>query len=127
MLAKNAGFSSLLYNHTDMAQYASNTNKYYNHFGLVVSALVGSATTLSFDEFFVYGIESTYTPITNGNTKTLTIPRYNSRLNYTIINFYNITFPGPTFANINNNNNLVLEGEYGINFISSIDMLTRNQ
>ena len=40
-----------------MSQYASDTNKYYNHFGLIVSALVGSATTLSFDEFFVYGVE----------------------------------------------------------------------
>jgi hypothetical protein len=111
--------TSLLYNHTDMSQYASDTNKYYNHFGLVVNALVGSATTLSFDEFFVYGIESVpYTPITNANTKTLIIPRYN-RLNNTLLNSYNITFPVLTVADINNNSNLLLQGEYGINLINS--------
>jgi len=49
---QDAVYTSLLYNHTDMSQYASDTNKYYNHFGLVVNALVGSATTLSFDEFY---------------------------------------------------------------------------
>jgi len=108
-----------------MSQYASDTNKYYNHFGLVVNALVGSATTLSFDEFFVYGIESVpYTPITNANTKTLIIPRYN-RLNNTLLNSYNITFPVLTVADINNNSNnsnnsnLLLQGEYGINLINS--------
>ena len=116
---QDAVYTSLLYNHTDMSQYASDTNKYYNHFGLVVNALVGSATTLSFDEFYVYGIESVpYTPITNANTKTLTIPRYN-RLNNTLLNTYNITFPVPTLANINNNSNLLLQGEYGINLINS--------
>jgi hypothetical protein len=116
---QDAVYTSLLYNHTDMSQYASDTNKYYNHFGLVVNALVGSATTLSFDEFFVYGIETVpYTPITNANTKTLTIPRYN-RLNNTLLNTYNITFPVSTLANINNNSNLLLQGEYGINLINS--------
>ena len=116
---QDAVYTSLLYNHTDMSQYASDTNKYYNHFGLVVNALVGSATTLSFDEFYVYGIESVpYTPITNANTKTLTIPRYN-RLNNTLLNTYNITFPVSTLANINNNSNLLLQGEYGINLINS--------
>ncbi len=115
---QDAVYTSLSYNHTDMSQYASDTNKYYNHFGLVVNALVGSATTLSFDEFYVYGIESVpYTPITNANTKTLTIPRYT--LNNTLLNSYNITFPVPTFANINNNSNLFLQGEYGINLINS--------
>jgi len=122
---QDAVYTSLLYNHTDMSQYASDTNKYYNHFGLVVNALVGSATTLSFDEFFVYGIESVpYTPITNANTKTLIIPRYN-RLNNTLLNSYNITFPVLTVADINNNSNnsnnsnLLLQGEYGINLINS--------
>jgi alpha-tubulin suppressor-like RCC1 family protein len=116
---QKAVYTNLLYNHTDMSQYASDTNKYYNHFGLVVNALVGSATTLSFDEFFVYGIESEpYTPITNANTKTLTIPRYN-RLNNTLLNSYNITFPVLTVADINNNSNLLLQGEYGINLINS--------
>ena len=116
---QEAVYTNLLYNHTDMSQYASDTNKYYNHFGLVVNALVGSATTLSFDEFFVYGIESEpYTPITNANTKTLTIPRYN-RLNNTLLNSYNITFPVLTVADINNNSNLLLQGEYGINLINS--------
>ena len=115
---QDAVYTSLLYNHTDMSQYASDTNKYYNHFGLVVNAILGSATTLSFDEFFVYGIESVpYTPITNGNTKTLTT-RYN-RLNNTFLNSYNITFPVITIANINNNSNLFLQGEYGINLINS--------
>jgi len=116
---REAVYTNLLYNHTDMSQYASDTNKYYNHFGLVVNALVGSATTLSFDEFFVYGIESVqYTPITNANTKTLIIPRYN-RLNNTLLNSYNITFPVWTVADINNNSNLLLQGEYGINLINS--------
>ena len=100
---QEAVYTNLLYNHTDMSQYASDTNKYYNHFGLVVNALVGSATTLSFDEFFVYGVESTYTPITtNGNTKTLTIPRYN-KLNNAIINFYNIHNQLSEQFDINNN------------------------
>jgi alpha-tubulin suppressor-like RCC1 family protein len=113
---QDAVYTSLLYNHTDMSQYASDTNKYYNHFGLVVNALVGSATTLSFDEFYVYGIEL-LTPITNANTKTLTIPRYT--LNNSFLKSYNITFPVLTLANINNNSNLLLQGEYGINLINS--------
>jgi hypothetical protein len=106
---QNAEYTDLLYNH----QYVSNTNNNYNHFGLVVNAVFESATTLSFDEFFVYGIESVpYTPITNGNTKTLTT-RYN-RLNNTFLNSYNITFPVITIANINNNSNLLLIGDYNI-------------
>jgi alpha-tubulin suppressor-like RCC1 family protein len=114
---QGAIYTSSLYSHTDMSQYASDTNKYYNHFGLVVNALVGNSTTLSFDEFYVYGVELlTYNLITNGNTKTLTIPRYT--LKDTFVNSYNITFPVPTFANINNNSNLFLQGEYGINLIN---------
>jgi alpha-tubulin suppressor-like RCC1 family protein len=114
---QDAVYTSLSYNHTDMSQYFSNTRKYYNHFGLVVNALVGSATTLSFDEFYVYGFDpAPYTIITNGNTKTLTIQNL---LDSTFVKSYNITFPVPTFANIYNNSNLILQGKYDINLISS--------
>jgi len=53
---QNTTYTSLFYSHTDMSQYPSATEQYYNHFGLVVNTLVGNTeTTLSFDEFFIYG------------------------------------------------------------------------
>jgi alpha-tubulin suppressor-like RCC1 family protein len=110
---QNASYTSLLYTHTDMSQYASDANKYYNHFGLVVSALVGSATTLSFDELFIYGKESVITTsITNNDTKTLSISSTSSTS-------YNITFPVPTMTDFNNNSNIILQGEYDINLTST--------
>ncbi len=113
---QNASYASLLYTHADMSQYASDANKYYNHFGLVVSALVGSATTLSFDELFIYGSQSlTYTPITNNDTKTLTLT--SSSVSY--LNSYNITFPVPTMTDFNNNSNIILQGDYDINLTST--------
>jgi alpha-tubulin suppressor-like RCC1 family protein len=113
---QNASYTSLLYTHTDMSQYASDANKYYNHFGLVVSALVGTATTLSFDEFFIYGSQSlTYTPITNSNTKTLTFTSSSEPS----LNSYNITFQVPTMTDFNNNSNIILYGDYDINLTST--------
>ena len=113
---QGASYTNLLYNHTDMSQYASDSNKYYNHFGLVVSALVGNSTTLSFDEFFIYGTESAITTlITNNNTKTLSI----SSTYFTSLESYNITFPVPTMSDFNNNSNLILYGDYDINLTST--------
>jgi alpha-tubulin suppressor-like RCC1 family protein len=113
---QDTSYTNLLYNHTDMYQYASDANKYYNHFGLVVSALIGNSTTLSFDEFFIYGTESAITTlITNNNTKTLSI----SSTYFPSLESYNITFPVPTMSDFNNNSNLILYGDYDINLTST--------
>jgi alpha-tubulin suppressor-like RCC1 family protein len=121
---ENATYTSQLYVHTDMTtQYPSNTNQYYNHFGLVVNTLVGNAeTTLSFDEFFIYGVEqvSTTQLLLNSTNKSLNIPNSillpsypNSNLNY------NLTFPVPTFVNnISTSSNIILQGDYTINQVS---------
>jgi len=122
---QNAEYSNLLYEHTNISQYPSNASNYYNHFGLVVSSLLGNTeTTLSFDELFIYGAEqvSTVTIDINSTNKTKYISTIypisyypNSNLNY------NVTFPVPTFVNniSIHNNNIVLKGEYNINILGS--------
>ena len=122
---QNAEYSNLLYEHTNISQYPSNASNYYNHFGLVVSSLLGNTeTTLSFDELFIYGAEqvSTVTIDINSTNKTKYISTIypisyypNSNLNY------NVTFPVPTFVNniSIHNNNIVLKGDYNINILGS--------
>jgi alpha-tubulin suppressor-like RCC1 family protein len=118
---QNTTYSNLLYVHTDMSQYPSATNQYYNHFGIVVNSLLGSTeTTLSFDELFIYGVEL-ITPLNiNSTNKSLTIPYIppifypNSNLNY------NLNFPAPTFVNnISTSSNIILQGEYSLNILNS--------
>jgi alpha-tubulin suppressor-like RCC1 family protein len=120
---QNTTYTSLFYSHTDMSQYPSATNQYYNHFGLVVNTLVGNTeTTLSIDEFFIYGIEQV-TPSTttiNSTNKSLSIPTLTSD-NYPDSNLnYNLKFPTPTFVNsISTINNIILQGDYNVNILSS--------
>jgi alpha-tubulin suppressor-like RCC1 family protein len=120
---QNTTYTSLLYTHTDMSQYPSATNQFYNHFGLVVNTLVGNTeTTLSFDEFFIYGIEQV-TPLTitlNSTNKSLSIPTLTSD-NYPDSNLnYNLKFPTPTFVNnISTSSNIILQGDYNVNILSS--------
>jgi alpha-tubulin suppressor-like RCC1 family protein len=117
---QNTTYNSLIYSHTDMFQYPLNTNKYYNHFGLVVSALLGNETVLSFDEFLIYGVESvSISAITTTTTKALTF----TPSAIVSLNSYNITFPVPTVSHINNNSNLILQGEYGINLSSTNSLI----
>jgi len=107
----DATYDNLLYSHTDMYQYASDTNIYYNHFGLVVNALMGNSTTLSFDELYIYGVEKVIpTSFINNNNKTL-IFTLSSNIYQ---NLYNITFPVSTIADFNNTSNLILLDEYSI-------------
>ena len=120
---QNAVYTNLFYVHTDMTQYPSAANQYYNHFGLVVNTLFGpTETTLSFDEFFIYGTEQvSATPLLlNSTNKSLIIPSLhsssypNSNLNY------NLSFPVPTFVNnISTSSNIVLQGEYTVNILNS--------
>ena len=105
-----------------MSQYPSNASKYYNYFGLVVSTLLGNETVLSFDELFIYGVELVNTTpfLLASTTKSLTI----SSLPYIPLTSYNLTFPVATIVDINNvtnnlNNNVILQGEYGINLSTS--------
>jgi alpha-tubulin suppressor-like RCC1 family protein len=120
---QNTTYTSLFYSHTDMSQYPSATDQYYNHFGLVVNTLVGNTeTTLSFDEFFIYGIEQV-TPLTitlNSTNKSLRIPTLTSN-NYPDSNLnYNLKFPTPTFVNnISTSSNIILQGDYNVNILSS--------
>ena len=120
---QNTTYTSLFYTHTDMSQYPSATNQFYNHFGLVVNALVGSTeTTLSFDAFFIYGVEQV-TPLTitlNSTNKSLRIPTLTSD-NYPDPNLnYNLKFPAATFVNnISTSSNIVLQGDYNVNILSS--------
>jgi alpha-tubulin suppressor-like RCC1 family protein len=120
---QNTTYTSLFYSHTDMSQYTSATEQYYNHFGLVVNTLVGNTeTTLSFDEFFIYGIEQV-TPLTitlNSTNKSLRIPTLTSD-NYPDSNLnYNLKFPTPTFVNnISTSSNIILQGDYNVNILSS--------
>jgi alpha-tubulin suppressor-like RCC1 family protein len=120
---QNTTYTSLFYSHTDMSQYPSATEQYYNHFGLVVNTLVGNTeTTLSFDEFFIYGIEQV-TPLTitlNSTNKSLRIPTLTSD-NYPDSNLnYNLKFPTPTFVNnISTSSNIILQGDYNLNILSS--------
>jgi alpha-tubulin suppressor-like RCC1 family protein/uncharacterized protein YegP (UPF0339 family) len=117
---QNTTYNSLIYSHTDMFQYPLNTNKYYNHFGLVVSALMGNETVLSFDEFLIYGVESvSMSAITTATTKALTF----TPSAIVSLNSYNITFPVPAVSHINNNSNLILQGEYGINLSSAKSLI----
>jgi alpha-tubulin suppressor-like RCC1 family protein len=117
---QNTTYNGLIYSHTDMSQYPLNTNKYYNHYGLVVNALLGNETILSFDEFLIYGVESVaITPITTATTKALTFTP-NAIVS---LNSYNITFQTPTVSHINNNSNLILQGEYGINLSSTNSLI----
>jgi alpha-tubulin suppressor-like RCC1 family protein len=116
---QNTTYTSLFYTHTDMSQYPSATDQYYNHFGLVVNTLVGSTeTTLSFDEFFIYGIEQV-TPLTitttlNSTNKSLRISEFPVPANY------NLKFPTPTFVNnISTSSNIILQGDYTVNILSS--------
>ena len=120
---ENATYTNLFYTHTDMTQYPSAANQYYNHFGLVVNTLLGNTeTTLSFDEFFIYGTEQvSVTPLLlNSTNKSLRIPSLpsssypNSNLNY------NLSFPVPTFVNnISTSSNIILQGDYTVNILSS--------
>jgi alpha-tubulin suppressor-like RCC1 family protein len=120
---QNTTYTSLFYSHTDMSQYPSATEQYYNHFGLVVNTLVGNTeTTLSFDEFFIYGIEQV-TPLTitlNSTNKSLRIPTLTSN-NYPDADLnYNLKFPTPTFVNnISTSSNIILQGDYNLNILSS--------
>ena len=120
---QNTTYTSLFYSHTDMSQYPSATDQYYNHFGLVVNTLVGNTeTTLSFDEFFIYGIEQV-TPLTitlNSTNKSLRIPTLTSN-NYPDADLnYNLKFPTPTFVNnISTSSNIILQGDYNVNILSS--------
>jgi hypothetical protein len=120
---QNTTYTSLFYSHTDMSQYPSATEQYYNHFGLVVNTLVGNTeTTLSFDEFFIYGIEQV-TPLTitlNSTNKSLRIPTLTSD-NYPDSNLnYNLKFLTPTFVNnISTSSNIILQGDYNVNILSS--------
>jgi alpha-tubulin suppressor-like RCC1 family protein len=120
---QNTTYTSLFYSHTDMSQYSSATDQYYNHFGLVVNTLIGNTeTTLSFDEFFIYGIEQV-TPLTitlNSTNKSLRIPTLTSD-NYPDSNLnYNLKFPTPTFVNnISTSSNIILQGDYNVNILSS--------
>ncbi|NBO56339.1 MAG: hypothetical protein EBU84_17490, partial [Actinobacteria bacterium] len=120
---QNTTYTSLFYSHTDMSQYPSETDQYYNHFGLVVNTLVGNTeTTLSFDEFFIYGIEQV-TPLTitlNSTNKSLRIPTLTSD-NYPDADLnYNLKFPTPTFVNnISTSSNIILQGDYNLNILSS--------
>ena len=117
---QNTTYNSLIYSHTDMFQYPLNTNKYYNHFGLVVSALLGNETVLSFDEFLIYGVESvSISAITTTTTKALTF----TPSAIVSLNSYNIIFPVPTVSHININSNLILQGEYSINLSSTNSLI----
>jgi hypothetical protein len=105
-----------------MSQYPSNASKYYNYFGLVISSLLGNETVLSFDELFIYGVELVITTplLLAPTTKSLTI----SSLPYIPLTSYNLTFPVATIVDINNvtnnlYNNVILQGEYGINLSTS--------
>ena len=116
---QNTTYTGLFYTHTDMSQYPSATDQYYNHFGLVVNTLVGNTeTTLSFDEFFIYGIEQV-TPLTitttlNSTNKSLRISEFPVPANY------NLKFPTPTFVNnIATSSNIILQGDYNVNILSS--------
>jgi alpha-tubulin suppressor-like RCC1 family protein len=116
----NTVYTNLFYVHTDMTQYPSAVNQYYNHFGLVVNTLLGtSETTLSFDEFFIYGAEQVTPLLLNSTNKLISIP--NSRLvSYPNNNInYNLSFPVPTFVNnIATNSNIILQGDYTVNIVS---------
>ena len=122
---ENATYTNLFYTHTDMTQYPSAVNQYYNHFGLVVNSLLGtSETTLSFDEFFIYGAEqASATPLLlNSTNKSLllssTVP-FNS-LSNPIIGTNNLTFPAPTFVNnISTSSNIILKGDYNVNILGN--------
>jgi hypothetical protein len=87
---------------------------------LVVNTLLGtSETTLSFDEFFIYGAEQVTPLLLNSTNKLLSIP--NSRLvSYPNNNMnYNLSFPVLTFVNnIATNSNIILQGDYTVNPIS---------
>ena len=114
-------YSSLLYSHTDMTQYPSATNQYYNHFGLVVNSILGSSdTTLSFDELFIYGAEIFTSTIINTTNKSLKTPRMSSEF-YPNTNLnYNVFFPIPTYVNnILTTSNVILQGEYSVNILDS--------
>jgi hypothetical protein len=124
---ENATYTNLFYTHTDMTQYPSAANQYYNHFGLVVNTLLGNTeTTLSFDEFFIYGAEQvSVTPLLlNSTNKSLRIPSLPSS-SYPNSNFnYNLSFPVPTFVNnISTSSNIILQGDYTVNILSSTSSL----
>jgi alpha-tubulin suppressor-like RCC1 family protein len=116
----NTVYTNLFYVHTDMTQYPSAVNQYYNHFGLVVNTLLGtSETTLSFDEFFIYGAEQVTPLLLNSTNKLISIP--NSQLvSYPNNNInYNLSFPVLTFVNnIATNSNIILQGDYTVNIVS---------
>ena len=120
---ENATYTNLFYTHTDMTQYPSNTNQYYNHFGLVVNTLLGNTeTTLSFDEFFIYGAEqaSTTPLLLNSTNKSLRIPSLSSSYYPNSSLNYNLSFPVPTFVNnISTSSNIILQGDYTVNILSS--------
>jgi alpha-tubulin suppressor-like RCC1 family protein len=114
-------YSSLLYSHTDMTQYPSATNQYYNHFGLVVNSILGSSdTTLSFDELFIYGAEIFTSTAINSTNKSLKTPVISSEF-YPNTNLnYNAYFPVATYVNnISTISNIILQGDYSINILNS--------
>ena len=120
----NAVYTNLFYAHTDMSEYASNTNQFYNHFGIVVNSLLGtSETTLSFDELYIYGSEQvTFTrSVVNSTNKLLSFTLLYGLSNYPNSDLgYNITFPTPTFVNsISTSTNLILRGDYILNILNS--------
>ena len=121
---ENATYTNLLYMHTDMTQYPSATNQYYNHYGLVVSTILGtSETTLSFDEFFIYGVEQ-QTPLSitlNSTNKSLTNITILPSTFYPNSDFnYNLKFPVATYVNnIFTSSNLILQGNYIFNILNS--------
>ena len=114
-------YSSLLYSHTDMTQYPSATNQYYNHFGLVVNSILGSSdTTLSFDELFIYGAEIFTSTTINSTNKSLKTPVISSEF-YPNTNLnYNAFFPVATYVNnISTISNIILQGDYSVNIVNS--------
>ena len=120
----NTIYTNLFYTHTDMTQYASNTNQFYNHFGIVINSLLGtSETTLSFDELYIYGSEQvTFTrSVVDSTNKLLSFTLLYALSNYPNSDLgYNITFPTPTFVNsISTSTNLILQGEYILNILNS--------
>ena len=103
-----------LVNKTDAVYNASNkyeqttpeiTNT-YTYYGLVVNKLLGStADILNFDEWYIYGQE-TIVAIPEGTL--------HKRLNFIATNSYTLTFPFRTSVDVNNNSNLILQGDYNI-------------
>ena len=117
---QNTTYTSLLYEHIDLSLNPSLSNNLYNHYGLVVSSILGSTeTTLSFDELFIHGVELITPSTINSTNKTLKTTSISPEFYPNDFLNYNLTFPVPTYVNyISTTSNLILHGNYGIKILS---------